>query len=77
MREVGHGQDAWAVLREKFDGCSHETLQAAHLKIETVQTLSDQDPDVFLYKKDRCRKRLSSVTSKEGLSDRQYEGNIM
>ena len=23
---VGHGQDAWAALREKFDGCSREAL---------------------------------------------------
>ena len=27
---VGHGQDAWAALREKFDGCSREALRAAH-----------------------------------------------
>ena len=38
---------------------------------------SDEDPDNFLYKKDRCRDRLNSVTPKEGPSDRQYEGTIL
>ena len=34
---------------------------------------SDGDPDDSLYKKDRCRDRLSFVTPKEGPLDRQYE----
>ena len=38
---------------------------------------SDEDPDNFRYKKDRCRDRLNSVTPKEGPSDRQYEGTIL
>ena len=38
---------------------------------------SDEDPDDFLYKKDRCRDRLNSVTLKEGPSDRPYEGTIL
>ena len=33
---VGHGQDVWAALREKFNGCSRETLPAAHREMETV-----------------------------------------
>ena len=33
---VGHGQDAWAALREKFHGCSRETLLAAYREMETV-----------------------------------------
>ena len=70
---VGHGQDAWAALRETFDSCSHEALRAAHLKMETVETWSDEDPNNFLYKKDRCRDCLNSVTLKEGPSDHQYE----
>ena len=69
---VGHGQDAWGVLREKFDGCSREALQAAHRELETVKMRSDEDPDGFLYKKDRCHHRLNSVTPKEGLSERRY-----
>ena len=35
--------------------------------------LSNEDPDDFLYKKDRCRDRLNYVTPKEGPSDRRYE----
>ena len=31
---VVHGQDAWAALREKFDGCSPEALRAAHPRDE-------------------------------------------
>ena len=74
---VGHGQDAWGALREKFDGCSHVALRAAHRELETVKMRSDEDPDDFLYKKDRCRDRLNSVTSKEGPSDRWSEDIIL
>ena len=70
---VGHGQDAWGALREKFDGCSREALRAAHRELETAKMRSDEDPDDFLYKKDRCRDRLNFVTLKEGPSDRRYE----
>ena len=70
---VGHGQDAWVALREKFDGCSREALQAANRELETVRMRSDEDPDDFLYKKDRCRDRLNSLTPKEGPSYRHYE----
>ena len=70
---VGHGKDAWAAPREKFDGCSREALRAAHRELETVKLRSDEDPDDFLYKKDRCRDRLNSVTPKKGPSDRRYE----
>ena len=38
---------------------------------------SDEDPDDFLYKKDRYRDRLISVTPKEGPSDRRYEDIIL
>ena len=74
-RESGvvHGQDAWAALREKFDGCSREALRAAHRGLETVNMRSDEDPDGFLYKKDRCRDGLNSVTPEERPSDRRYE----
>ena len=59
---VGHGQDARAALREKFDGCSREALRVAHRESETVKMRSDDDPDDFLYNKDRCRDRLNSIT---------------
>ena len=29
---VGHGQDAWGALREKFDGCSREALRTGNRK---------------------------------------------
>ena len=74
---VGHGQDAWGALREKFDGCSREALRAAHRELKTVKTRSDEDPDDFLYEKDRCRDRLNFVTPQEGLSDRRYEDIIL
>ena len=38
---------------------------------------SDEDPDDFLYKKDRCHDRLNSVTPKDGSSDRRYEDIIL
>ena len=37
----------------------------------------DEDPDDFLYKKDRCRDRLNFVTPQEGPSDSQYEDIIL
>ena len=74
---IGHGKDAWAALREKVDGCSREVLRAAHRELETVKMRSDEDPDDFLFKKDRCRDRLNSVTPKKGPSDRRYEDIIL
>ena len=74
---VRHGQDVWAALREMFDGCSREALRAAHREMETVKMRSDEDPDVFLYKKDRYRDHLNSVIPKEGPSDRRYEDIIL
>ena len=39
---------------------------------------SNEDPDDFIYKKDRCRDRLNSATPKEGgLSDRRYEDIVL
>ena len=70
---VGHGQDAWRALRDKFAGCSREALRAVHRELETVKMRSDEDPDDFLDKKDRRRDHLNSVTPKEGPSDRRYE----
>ena len=79
IREDGerHGTDAWAALREKFDGCSRVALRAAHRELETVKMRSDEDPDDFLRKKGRCRDRLNPVTPKEGTSDGRYEYIIL
>ena len=74
---IEHGQDAWIALREKFDGCSREALRAAHREMQTVKMRSNEDPDDFFYKKDRCHHRLNSVTPKESPSDRQYENMIL
>ena len=35
--EVGHGQDVWVALCEKFDGFSREALRAAYREFETVK----------------------------------------
>ena len=45
--------------------------------MQTVKMRSDQDPDNFLYKKDRCRDHLNSVSPKEGPSDRLYDDIIL
>ena len=75
--KVGHGQYAWGALSEKVECCSREALRAAHRELETVKIWSDEDLDDFLYKKDRCRDRLNSVTPKKGPSDRRYEDIIL
>ena len=31
----------WAALHEKFDGCSHEALRAAHREMEMVKMQLD------------------------------------
>ena len=74
---VGHGQDAWAALSEKFDGCSREVLGAAHREMQTVKRRSDEDPDDILNKKNRSRDRPDFVTPKKDPSDRQYEHIIL
>ena len=45
--------------------------------MQTGKMRSDEDPDDFLYKKDRCRDRLNSFTPKEGPSDCQHEDIIL
>ena len=74
---VGHGHDAWAALRERFDGCSLEALRAGHGEMETMKMRSDEDPDDFFHKKDRCHDRLNSVTPKESRLNRRYENIIL
>ena len=74
---VGHGQDAWAALREMFDSCSRKVLRAADRETETVKMRSDEDPEDFRNKTKRCRDRLNSVTPKEGPSDHRYEDTTL
>ena len=45
--------------------------------IENGENGVDDDPDDFLYKKDRCRDGLNSVTPMEGLLDLRYEDIIL
>ena len=56
-----HGQHAWAALREK-----RGALRAAHRGIETMKVRSDEDPDDYFYKKDRCRDRRNFIIPKNG-----------
>ena len=58
---------------EKFNGCLREASRAVHREMERVKIRSDEDPDNFLYKKDRCRDRLNSANPKGGPLDRQHE----
>ena len=44
----GHGQRAWAALRENFDSCSREALRAEHAKMNFARKSPGQDPDDFL-----------------------------
>ena len=62
----GHGQQAWAALCEKFDGCSREALRAEHYKMNHTKMTPGQDPDEFLYIMDSRRDRLNTSTPPEG-----------
>ena len=71
--EAGHGQQAWAALREKFKGSSREAIRAEHLKMNDTRMRSDQDPDEYLYIMDSCRDRLNACDPPEGPADRQFK----
>ena len=45
--------------------------------MDTAKMRSDENPDDFLYKRDRCLHRLNSVPPEEGPSDRHYEDIIL
>ena len=71
--EAGHGQQAWAALREKFKGSSREAIRTEHSKMNDTRMRSDQDPDEYLYIMDSCRDRLNACDPPEGPADRQFE----
>ena len=73
----GHGQQAWAALCEKFDGCSREALRAEHYKMNHTKMTPGQDPDEFLYIMDSRRDRLNTSAPPEGPTDRQYEDILL
>ena len=73
----GHGQRAWAALREKFDGCSREGLRAEHAKMNSARMSPGQDPDEFLCELDTRRKRFNAYDAPEAPTDRQFEDIIL
>ena len=73
----GHGQCAWATLREKYDGCSREALGAQYAKMNSTRMSPGQDPDEFLYELDTRRERLNACDPSEGPTDRQFEDIIL
>ena len=72
----GHGQRAWAALREKFDGCSREALRVEHAKMNSARMSPGQDSDEFLYELDTCREHLNAGDPPETPTDRQFEDII-
>ena len=46
---AGHGQQAWAALREKFRGSSRDAIRAEHAQMNNTPTRSGLDPDEYLY----------------------------
>ena len=73
---VGHGQRAWAALREKFDGCSREALRAEHANFNSARTSPGEVPNEFLYELDTRCERLNACDPPEGPTDRQFEDII-
>ena len=74
---LGHGQRAWAALRETFGGCSKKALRAEHAKKNSTRMNPGQDPDEFLYELDTRRERLNACDPPEGPTDRQFEDIIL
>ena len=71
---AGHGQQAWAALREKFDECSRAAIRAEHIRMTSTRMRPDQNPNVYLYHMGSCRDRLNACDPPEGPTDRQHEG---
>ena len=74
---AGHGQLAWAALREKFKGSPREAIRAEHTKMNNTPMRSGQDRDGYLYIIDSCRNRLNACDPAEGPTGRQYEDIIL
>ena len=66
---AGHGQQAWAVLREKFDGCSRAVIRAEYIRITCKWMRPGQDTDDYLYHMDSCRDCLNACDPPEGPTD--------
>ena len=74
---AGHGQQAWAALREKFKGSSREAICAEHAKMNNMSMRSGQDLDEYLYIMDSCRDCLNPCDPPEDPKDRQHEDIIL
>ena len=73
----GHGQRAWAALRDKFDGCSREALRPENAKMNSARMSPCQGLDEFLYELDNRRELLNACDSPKGPTDRQFEDIIV
>ena len=60
---AGHGQQAWAALREKFDGCSRAAIRVEHIRTTSTRMRPGQAPDDYLFHMDSYRGRLKRVRS--------------
>ena len=74
---AGYGQQAWAALHERFDGCSRAAIRAEHIRMTSTRTRPGQDPDDYLYHMDNCRVHLNACDPPEGPTNRQYEDIIL
>ena len=73
----GHGQRAWAALRETFHGCSREALRVEPAKMNCARMSPGQDPDEFLCELDTCRERLNACDPPKGPTGRQFEDIVL
>ena len=74
---AGHGQQAWAALRENFKGSSREVICAEHAKINNTPMRLGQDLDEYFYTMDSCRDHLNACDPPEGPTDRQNKDIIL
>ena len=74
---AGHGHQAWAALREKFDECLRAAIRAEHIRMKNTRVRPGQDPDDYVYHMDNCRDRLNACDPPEGPTDRQHEDIIL
>ena len=74
---TGHGQQAWAALRKKFDGCLRAAIRAEYIRTTNMRMRPGKDPDDYLYHMGSCRDRLNACGPPEDSMDRQYEDIIL
>ena len=74
---AGHGKQAWAALREKFDACSWAAIRVEHIRMTSTRMCPGQDPNGYLSYMDSCRDRLNACNPPEGPTDWQYDGIIL